>query len=322
MIENVAAHPVLERRRPLGGTGVEVTSICLGGGPLGSMPENFGHATSADDAIATVLAAFDSPFNFLDTSAGYSGGESERRIGLAIAAAGGLPPGFVLQTKVDPDPLTGEFNGPQVRRSFEASLTRLGLDRVEILHLHDPERIGFAAAMAPGGPVAALIALREEGLAGRLGVAGGPVGLMGQFLDTGVFDVLLTHNRWTLADRTADALLTQAARAGIGVLNAAPFGGGVLARGTAQCDKYCYQPLAAATRSAIRAVERICADADVPLGAAALQFSTREPRIDATVVGVSRPERIAQTAAWATWDIPGGVWEAIVAAAGQSAGLG
>jgi len=103
--------------------------------------------------VATVRRAFAGPINFLDTSNGYSGGESERRIGAALAEAGGLPDGFVLATKVDRDGATGDFSGDQVRRSARESLERLGLDRIQLLYLHDPEHITYEEAMAPGGPV-------------------------------------------------------------------------------------------------------------------------------------------------------------------------
>ena len=308
-------------RRKLGATGLEVTAVCIGGGPLGSMPGAFDYETPAERGIATAEAALSSEFGFLDTSAGYNEGESERRIGEAIRRVGGLPASIVLATKVDPDFDTGRFDGAAVRRSFEGSLERLGVERVDLLHFHDPERISFEDAMAPGGAVAELVRIREEGLAGHLGVAGGPASLMARYLDTVAFEVLLTHNRWTLADRSAEAVIQQAHDAGYGVINGAPFGGGVLARGWDAVRGYCYGPATPRTEAAIKAVELICSEARVPLGAAALQFSTRDPRIDSTIVGVSRPERLAQIEAWAAWDIPGDVWEALEAASGSDAGL-
>ena len=297
--------------RELGRTGLAVTSVCIGGGPLGGMPDNFGYDVPFDRGRATAQRALEGPFTFLDTSNGYSDGESERRVGAALRAVGGLPAGFVLATKVDPDPRTGDFSGERVRRSAEESLERLGLDRLQLLYLHDPERISFEEGTAPGGALEAMVALRDEGVAQHIGVAGGPVGLMSQYLATGAFEALITHNRWTLVDRSANALIDEAVALGVGVVNGAPFGGGILAKGSAAMPTYAYSAASAVVLDRVRAMERACQEHGVPLAAAALQFSTRDPRIASTIVGVSRPERIAETARLATWEIPDALWQVL-----------
>ena len=296
--------------RPLGGTGLTVSALCAGGGPLGSMPENFGYEVGFERGVETAAQVLAGPITFLDTANGYSDGESERRIGTAVRRAGGLPEGFVLATKVDRD-AAGDFSGPRVRRSLEESLGRLGLDRVPLLYLHDPEHISFAAGMAPGGPVAELIRIREEGLAGHLGVAGGPVGLMQQYVGTGVFEALITHNRYTLVDRSADALIADAHARGLAVMNAAVYGGGILAGGAASTDRYGYRPAPAATLDAVRGIEDACRRHGVPLAAAALQFSTRDERICSTVIGFSRPERVGEAVRLATHPVPAEFWAEI-----------
>ena len=98
-----------------------------------------------------------------------------------------------------------------------------------LVHLHDPESFDFAEMSAPGGPVEALVQLRDEGEVGAIGLAGGRVQEIAKYLDLGVFDVLLVHNRWTLVDRSAGPLLEEAVRQGMGILNAAVYGGGILA---------------------------------------------------------------------------------------------
>ena len=300
--------------RELGRTGLEVGPLCVGTSPLASMEQLYGYEVMADRAVATVRAVFDSPVDFIDTSNGYGeDGQAERRIGAAIVAAGGLPPGTLLATKVDPDPVSGDFSGDRVRASFEESLSRLGVERVELLHLHDPERISFEEAMAPGGPVEALVRLREEGLVGHLGVAGGPVAEMQRYLDTGVFEVVLIHNRYTLLDRSACELFTDAHDAGIGVLNAAPYGGGMLARGPAASPTYAYGERDERVARAAAEMLLRCEQAGVPLAAAALQLSLRAPFVDSTVVGISSPERVASTLGLATLPIPDALWEQLEA---------
>lgn len=246
--------------RELGTTGLRVTPVCIGGSPLGSMPQLYGHDTPAEQGIATARRTLEGPFNFLDTSNNYSDGESERRIGAALQELGGVPDGFVLATKVDRDSTTGDFSGERTRRSIEESRERLGLDRFQLVYLHDPEHISFEAGIAPDGPMEALLELKREGVIDHLGVAGGPIDLMQRYIATGNFAVVITHNRFTLVDRSAE-------------------------------------PLFAA-----------CRCHDVPIAAAALQFSTRDTRIVSTIVGASGPERIEQTVELAHRPIPSALW--------------
>jgi D-threo-aldose 1-dehydrogenase len=295
--------------RELGGTGIRVTELCFGTSPLANIPGLYGYEVDEERAIATVRAALDSPIRFLDTSNGYGlHGESELRIGAALREAGGLPQDYVLATKVDPRHGFSDFSGSRVYDSYQESLDRLGLDRVPLLHLHDPERIGFAASMADGGPVEALRALKESGRVDAIGVAGGTLSVMRPLVDTGVFDVLLTHNRFTLLDRSADELIESAYARRMGVLNAAPYGGGMLAKGPATVSRYAYSERGGAQSAASR-MQEACERCGVPLAAAALQFSLRDPRITSTVVGVSSPERIRHTLELSTYPVPIDLWD-------------
>ena len=302
--------------RPLGATGIRVPPLCVGTSPLASMSALYGYDVDEERAVATVEAAFAGPIPFLDTSNGYGEhGEAEQRIGIAVRRAGGLPDGVLLATKVDPAHGSDDFSGERVRRSLEESLERLGVDRVPLLHLHDPERIPFEDGVARGGPVEALVELRDRGLVDAIGVAGGPVPLLQRYLDTGAFDVVLSHNRYTLLDRSAEALFAAASAAGLGVLNAAPYGGGMLVKGPGVQAKYAYGERDAGVADAARAMAEACVRAGVTLAAAALQFSTRSAHVHSTVVGVSSPARIAQTVELATTPVPDDLWAELEALA-------
>lgn len=299
----------LERRR-LGSTPLEVTPVCIGTSPLADMAFLYGYSVDEETAVATVEAALDSPFNFLDTSNGYgSNGESEHRIGLALARRGGLPEGYVLATKVDPAPGSSDFSGARVRASLEESMTRLGVDHIPLLHLHDPERIPFEEGIAPGGPLETLVRLKEEGLVDHLGVAGGTLDVMHRYVDTGAFDVVLNHNRYTLLDRSAEALYDKAVARGMGVLNAAPYGGGMLVKGPEAQPKYAYGQRDDTIPQRAAQMMAACERHGVPLAAAALQFSVRDARITSTVLGMSSPKRIAQTLELLGVEIPESLWE-------------
>lgn len=296
-------------RRPFGETGLHVTPLCLGCAPLASMPGQF-YPVSEEQALDVLRATFNSPIRFLDTAAAYGDGESERRIGLALREIGGLPPGYVLATKADRDFKTGDFSGEQTKRSVERSLRLLGVDRLQIVHVHDPEyaTTTFEEMMAPGGAVETLQQYKREGVIGAIGIAGGPIDLMIRYVETGAFDAVLTHNRYTLLNREANPLLDLATSRGMAALNAAPYGGGMLAKGPDQWSRYMYQEAPPELVERARQMDRICQQYDVPLAAAALQFSLRDPRITSTIIGMTRPERLAQTIALALHEIPDELW--------------
>jgi D-threo-aldose 1-dehydrogenase len=300
-------------RKPFGHAGFDVPPIAVGCAPLGNMPEAFAYGVSEDDALATVRAALASPIPYIDTAALYGDGESERRVGLVLRELGGMPVNAVLQTKQGRNPQTNDYSGETVKRRMERSLALLGLDRIEVVYLHDPEWTTFEAAMAPGGPVEALQRFKEQGAIGYLGVAGGPIDLEIRYVETGIFDAVITHNRYTLLNRSADPLLKLASERGLALLNAAPYGSGVLAKGPDAYPRYAYQDAPAEMIDRVRQIAAICDRHHVPLAAAALQFSTRDPRITATIVGMSRPERIQQTIDYATHPIPDALWEELAA---------
>src|SRR5919201_1380154 len=295
-------------KRVLGSTGLMVHPLCVGCAELGNMPETFAYSVPEEQALATIRSVFDGPINFLDTAASYGDGESERRIGRVLRERGRLPPGFVLATKADRDLRTGDFGGAQIRRSVERSLRLLGLDRLQLVYLHDPEHTTFAQAMAPGGPVEALQRCKEEGLVEHIGVAGGPIDLMIRYVETGAFAAAISHNRYTLLNTAADPLWDTCRRHGVAALNAAPYGSGILAKGPDAYPRYAYQAAPPDVVARARRLAEICARHNVPLAAAALQFSLRDPRIVSTIVGLSQPERLALTVALAQHPIPDALW--------------
>jgi D-threo-aldose 1-dehydrogenase len=300
--------------RELGKTGLRVTPICVGTASLGSRSYTYDYEVSAATGEATVEAALAGPYNFIDTSNAYGFGASETCIGAVLRRHGGIPDGIVLATKVDADPVTRDFSGERVRRSVEESFTRLGVDHIALMYLHDPEfYLTVAEALADDGPVAALVALRDEGVIGHIGIAAGDVPMMRALLKSGAFEVVLNHNRFTLLDRGAEPLIDDASALGIAFVNAAPYGGGLLAKGLSHQHKYAYHEASAPIVDAVAAMQRLCDSFEVPLAAAALQFSFRDPRVTSTVVGMSEPARIAETAALATHPIPAQLWPALQA---------
>lgn len=282
--------PATYPRRPLGLTGLQVTALCVGGGPLGSMPEAFGYAVPEGEAVDLVVAVLASPIRVIDTSNSYSDGESERRIGAGIARAGGLSDDFLVVTKVDA--CAGDYSGTRVRESVRESKERLGLDTLPLVHLHDPEFHDFDDLTSPGGAVETLVRLRDEGEIGHIGVAGGDLDVLSRYLDLGVFEAMLVHNRWTIVDRSAGDIIDRAAAGGVGVINAAVYGGGILANPTGGSTEYGYHEASRETLAAIARMSELCQRWATDLATAALQFSMRDARVDFTVVGISKKRRL------------------------------
>jgi D-threo-aldose 1-dehydrogenase len=276
--------------RTLGGTGLQVTAVCVGGAPLGGMPETFGYDVPQDEAVSLVEAVLASPIRLLDTSNCYSNGESERRIGLGIARFGGLPPDVLVVTKVDPR--DGDFSGRRVRESVRESRERLGIDTLPLVHLHDPEFYDWDDLTSPGGAVDTLVRLREEGIITHIGVAGGDTRVLSRYLDLDVFEAVLVHNRLTLVDRSAEGLVQRATAQGLGVVNAAVYGGGILADPRAGSTQYGYREASPSTLKAVRRMAELCSRWGTDLATAALQFSLRDPRVHFTVVGISKRRRL------------------------------
>ena len=298
-------------RVQLGKTGLSVSRLCFGLAPLGDMPDTYGYGVTPEGARETVRAIFDSEVNFLDTSRIYGMGRSEARVGEVIAERGGLPKGFVISTKLDRDFETGKFDAARARRSLEESLKALNVSRIQLLHLHDPEHVpgGLGDVTGPRGALAELFRMKEEGLVDAVGLAAGRASLMMPLMRDWDFDAIITHNRFTLVNRNAAEMMDLALARGMAVLNAAPYAGGVLAKGSAQHKRYVYQQATAETLAPIARIEEICARHGIPPGAAALQFSMRDPRVASTVIGISRPERVAETIAWARHSVPQAAWD-------------
>lgn len=303
--------PDTTTRRPLGRSGLSVGPLCIGTAPLGDMPEAYGISAGEQQALVTLRAAFASPINFFDTSNNYGDGRAERRIGMVLKEIGGIGPSRVLATKADRDMSTGDFSGDRMKRSIEESLERLGVDRLQFAYIHDPEHSTFEYITSKGGALDAMQDLQRQGVIGGLGISGGPVDMLIQYVETGAFDAVETHNRYTLINRSAGPLLDVCASRGVAVVNAAPYGSGLLAKGPDAFARYAYQDAPGPLVERARRLDAVCREHGVPLAAAALQFSMRDPRVTSTVVGMTRPERVAQTLELAATPIPDQLWPAL-----------
>jgi D-threo-aldose 1-dehydrogenase len=308
----------------LGRTGLRVSELGLGlasvGGMFAAVPER--------QAVATIDRAWELGVRLFDTAPVYGYGLSEQRAGLALR---GRPRDeFVLCTKVgrliepggpDLQPIWAEPPagvGPRLDysydatiRSFEASLERMGIDRIDILHIHDPE-LDFTTASTEA--FRALVDLRGRGTIRAISLGVNHADVAAKFLrEAGVEgpDVILLAGRYSLLDQSgADELLPLCEKLGVAVLAAGVFHGGVLAD-TADGAPHGYERVPQDVLRRIDVLRELCTAYDVPLLAAAVQFPLTHPAVPAVVVGARSPREIAEVAAWHEYEVPQAFWTAL-----------
>ena len=301
------------KKNKIKNTDLEVTELSFGTSSLGSMPDTYGYEVPEERAQETLKRFFKGPVNLLDTSRNYGMGESELRIGRAIKNNNGWPNNFILSTKLDRDMNTLGFDKDRARKSLEESLNALNLDKVDILFLHDPEHTKDVSEITKkGGSMDELFKIKEEGLCRAVGLAMGKVDMMFPMLKEWDFDVIINHNRFTLLNRQANEMYDYAYKKNISIINAAPYAGGVLAKGPSNFKKITYQDVTEEKLAPAREIEKVCKKYNVEMGAAALQFSMKDKRITSTLCGVTSIQSIEKNLSWAKTSIPEEFWNEVL----------
>ena len=295
------------------GDKIKVSEICFGTSALGNMPDTYGYEVNPSIAEETILAILNGPSNFIDTSRNYGMGRSEKLIGNVFKSLGGKPNNIILATKIDRDTATNILDRDATLKSFEQSIKALETEKIDILHLHDPEHCkDLNDITCKGGALDTLFQLKEEGSVTLVGLAMGKVEMMYDLIQKWPFDVMINHNRFTLLNRQADKLFNLAKKKGIKIFNAAPFCGGILAKGTKETNRLVYQEVSEKKLKPVFDLEKICLKYNIPLGAAALQFSLKDPRISSTIVGITKKSRIDQIVEWSNFEISEDAWTEIL----------
>mgnify|MGYP001340988624 FL=1 len=295
------------------GDKIKVSEICFGTSALGNMPDTYGYEVNPSIAEETILAILNGPSNFIDTSRNYGMGRSEKLIGNVFKSLGGKPNNIILATKIDRDMATNVLDRDATLKSFEQSIKALATEKIDILHLHDPEHCkDLNDITCKGGALDTLFQLKEEGSVTLVGLAMGKVEMMYDLIQEWPFDVMINHNRFTLLNRQADKLFDLAKKKGIKIFNAAPFCGGILAKGTKETNRLVYQEVSEKKLKPVFDLEKTCLKYNIPLGAAALQFSMKDPRISSTIVGITKKSRIDQIVEWSNFEISEDAWTEIL----------
>jgi D-threo-aldose 1-dehydrogenase len=319
-------------RRVIGGTGLSVTRLGLGGASIGGLYRE----TNPADAAATIARALDLGVRLFDTSPLYGYGASERRMGEALRDH--PRDDFVLSTKVgrlirrvdaigvdadvDRQAFDGhedafyrgtgkvrpvfDYSGDGVLRSIEESLERLGMDRVDIALIHDPDD-HWEAAM--NGAYPALHRLREQGVVRAIGAGMNQSAMLARFARDGDFDVFMLAGRYTLLDQDGlSELLPLCQEKGIGVLVAGVMNSGLLA-GPRVGATFNYVPAPQALVDRAQRIATICRRHGVTLKAAAIQFPLAHPAVTALVAGVRSPAHLDDYPSLMREAIPSALWD-------------
>lgn len=312
-------------RRPLGRSAVTVTALSLGTAPLGNL-----FAAVPDEHAADVVdAAFDVGIGYFDTAPHYGVGLAEERLGRALARRD--RGSFTLSTKVgrllrplrdgertdaegfvDTPPRAREwdFSAAAIRSCLEASLDRLGMDRIDIALLHDPDEherevyeVGYAT----------LAQLREEGVVGAIGAGMNQSAMLTRFVRDFDLDVVLCAGRYSLLDQSALAdLLPECERRGTSVVIGGVYNSGLLANPKPGAT-FDYAPADAAALKRAQAMAELCDGFGVPLKAAAVQFPLRQPVVASVLVGCRNEAEVRENAAAFEQPIPQELWTALAA---------
>lgn len=310
-------------RSEIRNTGIFLTTLGFGAAPIG----NLYRETNEETATDAVSAAWEGGIRYFDTAPHYGLGLSELRLGAALR---GKPrTEYVVSTKVGrllvpntaptgSDLEAGGFAVPDycrrvrdysrdgVLRSIESSLERLGLDRVDIVYVHDPEN-DMEPAISQAIP--ALIELRDQGVVGAVGAAMNFVEPLRRFVAETDVDIVMVAGRWTLVDQSAASLLDDCDAAAVTVVAAAPFNSGLLSRREpTENALFDYGPAPADVLEVARACARACERRGTELPAAALQFPVRSPAVGGVVAGMRTPAQVNLNVAWLDAEIDERLW--------------
>ncbi len=308
----------------LGGTGVTVTALGFGGAPIGNL-----YASMPDEqARAAIDAAWDGGVRYFDTAPHYGLGLSERRLGEALRQR--PRDQFTISTKVgrllvpNPHPSGSDladggfavaddlirefdFSRDGVLRSIEASLGRLGLDRIDVVYVHDPDD-HLEAAITQAIP--ALAELRDQGVIAAIGAGMNTVAPLLRLVTSTDIDVVMAAGRWTLLDRTAEPLLRACARRGVSFVAAAPFNSGLLAaEWPSENARFDYAQVSPARLTAAREFAVLAGKHAITLPQLAIQFAGQCPTVACVVAGMSSAAESVQDVQWMTAPIPEEVWQ-------------
>jgi D-threo-aldose 1-dehydrogenase len=300
-------------RKSLGKTGVEVTTVGIGTAWIGtstSPADTMDLEVDDERAVATLYAALEEGIGLIDTAPLYLGLRSERLVGRALRERPDLAAGTVVETKCCRHVEGSDYSYDGAMRSVQGSLERLGVQRIELMYIHDPPKDLVSQVTGPGGALQALRKLQSEGVLGHIGVASNHPDDNAPYIETGEFEMAVVPDAYSLLNQVAlQRIFPAAERFGMGVVVATPLERGILATGVKGLQQqYLGRRFRPEVLEQVAKLESVCEGYGVSLAAAALQFVTRHPVVSTTIPGPRSPEEALQNARAAKEPIPEALW--------------
>jgi aryl-alcohol dehydrogenase-like predicted oxidoreductase len=292
-------------RRMLGRTGIAVGPLSFGSAPLSSVF----WGNDADTAIATGRRAVEVGIGLFDTAPLYGLGEAEERLGVALDGVGDIAiatkAGRSLVDGPDGRDIRFDFSADATRRQLDASLRRLRRDRVDIVHVHDPEdHLGEALQTC----LPTLVELRDEGVIGAVSIGTTSCATVLHVLDHAEVDAIMLAGRLTLLDHSAvDEVVPACIRLGVPLLAAGVFNSGVLARPRVG-SWYDYAPADDRVLARVDELQARCDELGVSLRGAAMAFPLQFAPVATVVVGMASPAEVDENVALIEADLPDDLW--------------
>ena len=274
--------------RPLGRTGLRVSSLSLGASSLGG---GVFRSVEESEAIRTVETALDLGINLIDVSPFYGLTRAEAVLGKALRNIS--RDRYYLATKVGRyGDSEFDFSAARVEASVDESLQRLGVEYLDILQAHDIEYADLDQIIEETLP--ALRRIQQTGKARFIGVTGYPLHIFRYILERSDLDTILSYNHYSLNDTTLIDLLPMLETKGIGIINASPLSQGLLSnRGTPG-----WHPAPDAVKKVCAEAATFCREQGSDIAALAVQFSVMNPEIATTLVGTADPTNLRKNVAW------------------------
>ncbi len=301
----------------LGRTGIDVPIVGIGTAFTGiptpsktlAQPIDSPNPVDEELGVQTLVAALDAGCTFFDTAQLYNRTVSEKMIRLAFEQRPELKDSCMVTTKVGRRYEGNDYSFDTIIRHTHESLERLGLEKLDIVFIHDAMGYPMEDVMAKDGALGALRHLQDQGVVKFVGTAANDPVTNVEYIKTGEFDAAVIADSWSLINQVAlKDVFPSAEKHNVGLVTATPIERGLLATGPIGNGAYLARHFSQACLDHVAKIQSLCNDHDIPMIAVALQWCTRHPLVASTIPGARLPEEARISMESAQIEIPESFW--------------